>query len=177
GRVDAWYTALQLFIWRPITGVGMGLFTEHNKLTAHNSWMLVLAELGLFGYMVWFSLAGFSTQQMYVVGKYVAPAAARPAAREAKPASEPRVQSLGLTLFYTSVGVLVCAFFLSRSYSLLFFLYWGLCAGMYNGARARLPGMAAVGSHEFGKHWAIAAVASIPAFYVLIRVLLVVNHD
>src|SRR5262249_15715440 len=84
GRVDAWYTALQLFIWRPITGVGMGLFTEHNTLTAHNSWMLVLAELGLFGYLVWFSLVGFSVQQMYVVGHYVAPPAASPAARDQK---------------------------------------------------------------------------------------------
>jgi O-antigen ligase len=177
GRVDAWYTALQLFIWRPIRGVGLGLFTEHNALTAHNSWLLVLAELGLFGYIAWFSLVGFSVQQMYVVGHYVAPPTAGPVARAPKPVTEPRVQSLGLTLFYTSVGVLVCAFFLSRSYALLLFLYWGLCTGVYNGARARLPGMAAVGSPEFGKHWVIAAVASIPFFFVLVRVLLVLNND
>src|SRR5262249_25958672 len=159
GRVDAWYTALQLFIWRPLTGVGMGLFTEHNALTAHNSWMLVLAELGIFGYVVWFSLAGFCIQQMYAVGQYVAPPTGSPAARDPKSQGEPRIETLGITLFYTSVGVLACAFFLSRSYSLMFFLYWGLCTGMYNGARARLPGMAAVGSQEFGKRWAMAAVA------------------
>jgi hypothetical protein len=114
---------------------------------------------------------------MYVVGHYVAPPAGSPAGRNQEPSGEPRVQNLGLTLFFTSVGVLVCAFFLSRSYSLLFFLYWGLCAGMYNAARARLPAMAAVGTQEFGKTWAMAAIGSIPAFYVLVRVLLVIDHD
>jgi putative inorganic carbon (HCO3(-)) transporter len=177
GRVDAWYTALQLFVSRPITGVGMGLFTEHNSLTAHNSWMLVLAELGFFGYVVWFCLAGFSIQQMYVVGHYVAAPAAKSAAGDQKRAGEPHVEPLGLALFYTSVGMLVSAFFLSRSYTFLFFMYWGFCTGLYNGARARNPGLRAVGGQEFGRQWAIAAVASIPAFYILIRVLLVIDHD
>jgi hypothetical protein len=55
-------------------------------------------------------------------------------------------------------------------------LYWGFCAGVYNGARARYPGLRPVGSTEFGRRWAIAAVVSIPVFFVLIRVLLAVDH-
>jgi uncharacterized transporter YbjL len=114
---------------------------------------------------------------MYVVGHYTVPPTTGPVARPLEAQTEPGVQSLGLTLFYTSVGVLICAFFLSRSYALLFFLYWGLCTGMYNGARARLPAMAAIGGHEFGKNWVIAALGSIPVFYILVRVLLVLNND
>lgn len=168
GRVDAWYVALQLFLSRPLTGVGMGLFTEHNFLTAHNSWLLVLAELGLFGYLAWFSLVAFSIQQTYVVGHYPAPTG--PSDRES--ASDRREQPLSLAMFYASVGFLVCAFFLSRSYTFIFFMYWGLCAGLYNGARARRPGMPAAGTREFGRKWAMSGFASIPVFYVLVRILL-----
>jgi len=174
GRVDAWYVALQLFVSRPFTGVGLGLFTEHNTLTAHNSWLLVLAELGLFGYLAWFSLVAFSAHQMYVLG-HSSPAAAVGPGTGKNAKGEPRVENLGLALFYASVGLLVCAFFLSRSYTFLFFMYWGLCAGLYNGARARNTAIPAVGSQEFGRHWAIAAVASIPAFYILVRILLIVS--
>jgi putative inorganic carbon (hco3(-)) transporter len=172
--VDAWFEGLQMFIHRPLTGVGMGLFTEHNPLTAHNSWVLVLAELGVFGYIAWFSLVAFSVQQMYKVGHSPVLVSA-PAGRDF--AGEPQVQPLGLTLFYSSIGILVCAFFLSRSYTFLFFMYWGLCAGLYNSARRRYAAMPAVGGQEFGRKWAMVAVASIPGIYVLVRVLLVINHD
>jgi len=178
GRVDAWYTALQLFISRPFTGVGMGLFTEHNTLTAHNSWLLVLAEIGFVGYVAWFSLVAFSLQQMYVVGHYVAPVAASSGAdSRGGGAGDRGEQPLALVMFYVSVGLLVSAFFLSRSYMFLFFMYWGLCAGVYNGARDRRPGVPRVGAKEFAGRWSIAAVVSIPVFYLLIRILLAVDHE
>ena len=160
GRVDAWYTALQLFLHHPLTGVGLGLFTEYNFLTAHNSWLLVLAEIGFFGYIAWFSVVGMSMHQMYVVG------------HRGQPLSPDG--ALGLSMFYAGIGFLVGAFFLSRSYSVMFFLFWGWTAGIYNGARLRDPSIPGVGLKDFGSRWAGVGVASIPAFYILVRILLVV---
>ena len=55
GRVEAWYEGFQMLRAHPLFGVGKGLFTEHHYLTAHNSYMLAVAELGLVGYFVWLS--------------------------------------------------------------------------------------------------------------------------
>jgi hypothetical protein len=32
------------------------MFTDHNELTAHNSFVLCFAELGLFGYFIWLAM-------------------------------------------------------------------------------------------------------------------------
>jgi O-antigen ligase len=42
-------------MWRekPVMGVGGGQFTEHYYLTAHNSLLLALAELGPIGLLLW----------------------------------------------------------------------------------------------------------------------------
>jgi putative inorganic carbon (HCO3(-)) transporter len=49
GRVDAWYAGLQVLKRAPLFGIGFGGFTDINGITAHNSFVLCLAELGLVG--------------------------------------------------------------------------------------------------------------------------------
>lgn len=56
GRIEAWYEGVQLLISRPLFGVGKGQFAEHHGLTAHNSFVLAFAELGLIGYFFWLSI-------------------------------------------------------------------------------------------------------------------------
>ena len=54
GRVDAWYSGLEMFLQSPLFGIGPGLFADNNaNLTAHNSFVLVMAEMGLVGYTIW----------------------------------------------------------------------------------------------------------------------------
>jgi putative inorganic carbon (HCO3(-)) transporter len=55
GRVAAWMTALSVTAHHPGLGVGVGNFNEYNDtgLTAHNSYVLCMAETGLFGYVLW----------------------------------------------------------------------------------------------------------------------------
>src|SRR5687768_488856 len=54
GRVDAWYSGLEMFLYNPLFGIGPGLFADNNaNLTAHNSFVLVMAEMGLVGYTIW----------------------------------------------------------------------------------------------------------------------------
>ena len=49
GRVEAWHAGFQMFKSSPLFGVGKDMFTEFHPITAHNTYMLVLAELGLVG--------------------------------------------------------------------------------------------------------------------------------
>lgn len=49
GRIEAWYEGFQMFKSSPLFGVGAGRFTDYNPLTAHNSYLLVLAEMGIVG--------------------------------------------------------------------------------------------------------------------------------
>jgi len=55
-RLDAWASGLELFKGAPIFGVGFGNFADLNGITAHNSFVLCLAELGLFGSIIWVAL-------------------------------------------------------------------------------------------------------------------------
>lgn len=59
GRVDAWYEGLDMFKSHPLLGVGFGNFTDHNRLTAHNSFVLVLAETGFLGFVTWLAFVGY----------------------------------------------------------------------------------------------------------------------
>jgi putative inorganic carbon (hco3(-)) transporter len=55
-RLSAWSTGLELFKQAPIFGIGFGNFTNFNEITAHNSFVLCLAELGLVGTTMWLAL-------------------------------------------------------------------------------------------------------------------------
>jgi hypothetical protein len=55
GRAVLWSKALSAFKTHPLFGVGLGNFPEwqYYSNTAHNSFLLCLAELGMFGYFFW----------------------------------------------------------------------------------------------------------------------------
>jgi len=55
-RLEAWASGLELFKSAPIFGVGFSNFADLNGITAHNSFVLCLAELGLVGSMIWVAL-------------------------------------------------------------------------------------------------------------------------
>jgi putative inorganic carbon (HCO3(-)) transporter len=60
-RLEAWATGLVLFKQAPIFGIGFGNFTNFNEITAHNSFVLCLAELGLVGTTLWIALLVYTT--------------------------------------------------------------------------------------------------------------------
>lgn len=55
-RLGAWSAGLQFFRSSPLFGIGFGQFTELDTLTAHNSFVLCLAELGILGSTIWVAL-------------------------------------------------------------------------------------------------------------------------
>jgi O-antigen ligase len=55
-RLSLWASGLQMFKSAPIFGVGFGKFDDVADMTAHNSFVLCLAELGLLGSTFWVAL-------------------------------------------------------------------------------------------------------------------------
>jgi O-antigen ligase/polysaccharide polymerase Wzy-like membrane protein len=176
GRVDAWQAGLQMLRSSPLWGVGKGQFTEHNWLTAHNSLVLCLGELGLAGTACWIGLFYFSIRD----GRRVVslPAGATdssplpvPAASTPPRASSPRksIQSHSTLLQTCLVAFMVGGFFLSRTYTPPLYVYLGLtvAAAQVEGKQAglTLPG-------STGRDWANIAgitVAAVLLIVVLVR--------
>ncbi len=122
GRIDAWATGLNLLIWRPVLGVGYHNFTEYHHLTAHNSVVLCMSELGLIGLYVWLMMIVSSFREMALVQKY---------ARGTEFAVYAEVMQLSL------VGFFVSAFFLSRTYDEVLYIIIAICTLLSFFARDR----------------------------------------
>jgi hypothetical protein len=59
-RLQAWGAGIVFLKSNPIFGIGYGQFADRFEITAHNSFILCAAELGLFGYFFWMGLLVFS---------------------------------------------------------------------------------------------------------------------
>ncbi|MGF6496011.1 putative inorganic carbon (HCO3(-)) transporter [Luteibacter sp. 621] len=168
GRVDAWYAGLEMFRDSPLFGVGPGNFTEYNELTAHNSFVLVLAETGFLGFVLWLAFVGYGFWMMLTIVRHPHTAANEPG-REAEWAME---RQLALTLLLSLCGLFAAAFFLSRSYMVVLYLIAAVVAGHYVGARRRWPELPAFRFSRDGWRWVPAAFAGVAGLFVLVAVLL-----
>lgn len=102
-RIEAWEVGIKLVRQYPITGAGYGNFTDHNPLTAHNSYVLCFAELGLVGYFLWLGLIVLTYKGLST-------------AVERLPEHSEERKVTGL-IRSALVGFLACAWFLSRTYA------------------------------------------------------------
>jgi hypothetical protein len=66
-RLAAWANGLEMFKRAPLFGIGFGRFTEFNDITAHNSFVLCLAELGLVGSTIWVALLVTTTTSLNTI--------------------------------------------------------------------------------------------------------------
>ena len=115
-RIEAWYEGLQMLQHQPIFGVGYGNFLNHHYLTAHNSFVLCFAELGLVGFFLWVGMLalGFTGVNQVV---------------QRAPADSLEYK-LGVQLQASLVGFMTCAWFLSRTYQPGLYLLLALCAAV-----------------------------------------------
>lgn len=118
-RLEAWLEGIEMWRSSPIWGVGKGQFSDHHWLTAHNSFVLVLAEQGTVGLLLWTAL-------LLCVGKTLVAVARR---ARALSAPVPLVWANALTA--ATSAVLVSAFFLSFAYHNVFWIFLGLVASLY----------------------------------------------
>jgi hypothetical protein len=171
GRVDAWYEGLHMFLSHPVFGVGAGNFTEYNDLTAHNSFVLVLAETGFVGYVLWLAFVGYSFWMMLTVLRYKPDGINDPVRAKAWQSE----QRMALTLLLSLCGLFSAAFFLSRSYTVVMYLLAAMVVGYYVSARQRYPGLRLFTLASNGWLWLSASAGSIAGFFVLVAVLLRVS--
>lgn len=108
GRLEAWNSGYQMFKSAPFFGVGKGMFTDSNPLTAHNSFVLTFAELGLLGVIVFVGIFYFPIRNGY---KTIFKAKSDNTDKESL--------NLHNALLSSLIGLLTSMFFLSRSYVLL----------------------------------------------------------
>jgi O-antigen ligase len=68
-RMAAWSTGLSLIREHPVFGVGYNAFTDYNDITAHNTFVVCAAELGLFGAFCWILMLFVTIRNVYVTAK------------------------------------------------------------------------------------------------------------
>ena len=133
-RIEAWYSGLQMLRSQPVFGVGFGNFTDRNDgRTAHNSFVLSFAELGLLGSLLWVGLITGAYRELEQT-------------IELAPADSIERKLAGL-LRASLIGFMTCAWFLSRTYQPELFLLLAICLGTAYCARARFS------APDEGKTW------------------------
>lgn len=127
-RYEAWRAGVDMVRAHPAMGVGQGMFTDSHHLTAHNSYLLAAAELGLIGFFLWLMLIYLSLKMAYRGMKL---------AGDSDEAEEARVW--GTAMFAALVGFCISMLFLSLSYHMLLWIYLGLAGAYYGVLRRRWP--------------------------------------
>jgi O-antigen ligase len=135
GRKAVWQRGLKIFSEHPLTGVGVSRFLEaigrmrsgenvqSRWQAAHNSYLQVLVETGIFGAAAFLLLMARCIKTFYGLPRALA---------RIQPAS-PDINDLGVVgpvLFAGFIGHLVVSFFLSHAYSLHFSLWFAVSASL-----------------------------------------------
>ena len=110
GRIYAWREGLAMLKYYPILGVGYGRFTEFHSYTAHNSYVLAMAENGFLG--------------LYFFMGYICAtvAALHQCLKNVQDIEKKHVTAAIVSILTT----LWCMLFLSRTYSPISFVMFGL---------------------------------------------------
>jgi putative inorganic carbon (HCO3(-)) transporter len=167
-RIDSWYQGFQMFLSRPLTGVGLGQYEDHNLLTAHNSVVLPMAELGLLGFIPWFGLVVITARMVY----WLAYEARTPASAEFDADVVAAEREAGYALLVAAVGFAVSAFFLSTSYKHMFFFILGIIVARFYRAREIFAGAPTLSLPAQIPLLVVCAFVAISSMWLLTRVLL-----
>jgi O-antigen ligase len=129
-RTRCMYMGMQMFRESPLFGVGQGQFTEHHVQTAHNSYALVAAELGLPGMLLWVALVYMSVK---------IPIAALRQAERGDIVLDGAGRAWAVALIASLAGMCVGVFFLSFSYHNVLWISLGLAGAYFGCVRAHEP--------------------------------------
>lgn len=165
GRIQAWYDGIQMFKYRPLTGVGKGEFFEIHYRTAHNSYVLILAELGIIGYTFWFMAIALTLMMLVRVFRLDAD----------KYCENKELLSeifLAKCLFFSFIGYMSTAFFLSRSYMIFLFIFIGISCALFYRVLKQVPEIVDVNTNKNIFRLIFASFASVVLLYIIIIALL-----
>jgi len=127
-RYDAWATGLDMWHHSPVYGVGARMFADHFYLTAHNAYVLSLAELGIVGMFLFVSILYLSLKTL-VVGM-----------RELSLVRGTAVaQVWGMALLAAMAGITFQINTLSFTYHPVLWIFFGLVGAWYSCVRTHRP--------------------------------------
>jgi len=127
-RYEAWASGLEMVKQHPFVGVGPRMFTDHHYITAHNTYVLALAELGVVGMFLFVSLLFLSFKTLYLGLKELAKVPGTAAA-----------QTWGLALLAGLAGIAFQINTLSFAYHSVLWLIFGLIGAWYSTVRHHRP--------------------------------------
>jgi O-antigen ligase len=127
-RYHAWDAGLAMVRHNPVLGVGYRQFGENYFLTAHNSYILTPAELGLPGMLLWTILLYLSVKIAWRGLKDFADVPGADAARV-----------WGLALVACWAGFLIQLTFLSFAYHSVLWVYFGVTGAYYSCVKSHAP--------------------------------------
>ncbi len=127
-RYEAWSAGLQMFHHNPLFGVGAGQFTQHHNLTAHNSYVLALAELGLPGLFLFFVMIYLSLKILIVGNREL----------ESVPGTE-AARAWGMALLAAFAGIVFQITTLSFTYHPALWIMFGIVGAWYSAVRHHRP--------------------------------------
>jgi hypothetical protein len=161
GRLIAWADGNRMLRQSPIFGVGMGRFVDYSEggKVAHSSFVHCYGELGLFGYFFWIGLLFASVKDCYALGKDMA----------SEDPERRRIGRLGRAMLSSFIGYMAAAVFLSRTYTPLPFLMFGLIAALRAAYDRQFGALEGAMTRRDLKYALLAELASIPFFYLFIR--------
>ncbi len=133
-RVDCWAEALSMFREHPLLGVGLGQFNEYHYMTAHNSYLLALAELGLPGMLLFGLILASSIKIPLAVLRH-----GTTAISDDVRANAALLRGWAMGLLAAFVGLVVGIFFLSFTYHYVLWIYLGLSGALYSAVRRHDP--------------------------------------
>jgi putative inorganic carbon (HCO3(-)) transporter len=113
-RIEAWTIAIELVTSRPLFGVGARMFNDYFFLTAHNSFLLCAAELGLFGLVAWVLMLFISIKNLRFIGKH------------ARSEKFGRLAVYADSLMLGMIAYVSSSMFLSRTYSEVLIILLGM---------------------------------------------------
>jgi hypothetical protein len=128
-RIECWARGLDMWRDNPLLGVGPGQFTEHHYLTAHNSFVLALAETGPIGLFLWTAVLYLCFKTALAAQRH---ARLHPEAAPMRPWASALVASCAATA--------IASFFLSLVHHAVLWIFVGLCAALHAAFRRHEPG-------------------------------------
>ncbi len=159
GRVMEWGYGIQMLKENPLFGFGYQRWPDYSGgMAAHNSLVNCFAELGLVGYICWFSLCLLIVKSVLRIAR-------------AEGQVDFRTRRVANGLFAAQVGYLTAAFFLTRTYNPVLFFLLGMGLGLIRWVetqQADSSPLVQVSSRDV-RQSVIYALVSIPAIWLIIR--------
>lgn len=172
-RLDLWSEGLQMFKSSPVFGIGYNQFSDKAGLTAHNSFVLCLTELGLVGYFFWLSTVVFTLFHLQdVIGpkpgfRIEDDSGAEDAVSVTTEAE--RITRFALIARLSLIGFLATSWFLSRAYSATCWLVLGVAIATVQLGRTAENSSSNRGIKFLLRWSAVAEFASVTLVYVMLR--------